>query len=126
MITAYIGRDNVTRLSLQELQGSDIPVTPNTVTRVVCTLIPKRGKTVFCADTDAATPIIVLEEADTVVDVQFGLVTDLLPGDYNVYFTVYDGGNPNGLAWGAQADRSNQFMTEPSFLLRAVRWPLCS
>lgn len=126
MITAYLGRDNVIQFSLQELQKSEVPVTPNTVTRVVVTLIPKNGKTQFCLDTDDPSGILTLTEADTAVNAQFGLVPNLIVGDFEVYFTVYDGGNPNGLAWGAQPDRQHKYMTEPSFLLRVVRWPLCA
>lgn len=126
MITAYLGRENVTRLSLQELQGTDIPITPNTVIRVTMVLVPRTGKIRFCIDTDSTPTIIQLVDADTAVDAQFGLIVDLLPGDYQVYTTVFDGSGPNGIAWGPQPDRSGRYMTEPSFPLRAVRWPICS
>ena len=125
MLTAYIGRANVTRLSLQELQPTAVPIAPGAITRVIVTLVPKQAKTKFCLDTDTTPSTIELVDANTSVDVQFGLIEDLLPGDYGVYFTVFDGSTPNGLAWGPTKDRSGQFMTEAAFILRVIRWPSC-
>jgi hypothetical protein len=125
MITAYIQRDNITRLTLQDLRNGEEEVTPNTVIRVSLVLVPKVGKTTYCVDTTATPEIIELVEADTAIDVKFGIIPDLLPNDYYVYVTVFDGASSGGLAWGAKQGRNGGFLTDPSFTIRATRWPVC-
>ena len=100
----YINRDNKTVFNL--LQNGEA-VTADAITRAVF----RFGD--FCADTNVAGDPIQLIEDATKVQVQAGLIPDLVEGSFEGKLTVFDTLSENGLAWGK------------AIKIKVISWPVC-
>lgn len=88
----YLEKDNAVKWQLTQA-GAVVP--DDTITRVVVTIPTPASDVVFDTSTDTD---ITLEDSATAVQV-LGGERDIDPGVYQAYFTVYETGSVNGLAW---------------------------
>lgn len=100
-LKAYIGRSNTETLDIME-DGSVIDAS------VIQRAVLRFGNYVLDTDTDDE---IELDNNNTRINLQLGLVSDLEAGTYDAYLTLYDSeSTEHGLAW-------------VSFEIEAEEWP---
>ena len=108
-LTFYLGRNNSKTIGLYRQDEDDpapILVPINTVTSVQLKFGP------HCLDTEVDTTIFTLINDATAIKVIGGQLADLTPGEWVGQLTVFDGLNPDGLAW-------------VDLAVEVVSWPIC-
>ena len=120
-LTIYLGRDHQVRYWLKHRDPETlavVPIPPNFVTRVQLQL---QGMRSYCVDTDDPFhPITLLDDA-RVIGMRLGRAEGLKTGEYKGWLTIFDAQSPNGTPWGQGGEHKD----EPTFMIKAVRWPNC-
>lgn len=120
-ITIYINSDHQIRYRIMHLDsktGNVVPVPPNHINRVQLYL---RGIRTYCIDTDEATHPITLMDDAKIIGLRLGRIEELRTGQYKGWLTLFDAESPNGIPWG----QGGLHKDEPTFIAKAIYWPMC-
>ena len=122
-LTVYLHRDHEAWFQLKQRDpetGDTVIVPAYAVTRAVLKL--QGDESTYCLDTnDPNDPIQLLDSAQ-VLGLRLGRIPDLQAGQYLGFLTLFDASTPHGEPWG----QGGQLKDRPTFLLRAIEWPICS